>query len=231
MTEGADISIPEQIPAMSLAGGVLFPHSTVPLFIFESRYRKMLQDVLDENRLFAIASIDESRLKEDTEEEPILPIAVAGLIRSCQKNPDGTSMLLLQGICRVRVEQVVRDEPYRVLQITPLGDTSLQAIEPPKEKLWIEELRELLITRGELGQSVPRELIEFLEKVEELPTAVDIASAAAVRDAVQRLRLVGETDPLARRCRLKSILNQEIQQLKLARKLQGNLDDNQVEWN
>jgi len=47
--------LPSEVPVMTLPNAILFPQVMLPLFIFEARYRKMLRDVLDSHRMFAIA--------------------------------------------------------------------------------------------------------------------------------------------------------------------------------
>ena len=49
-----NIEIPNTLPAMTLRGVVLFPSAMMPLRIFEPRYREMLNDVLSQDRMFAI---------------------------------------------------------------------------------------------------------------------------------------------------------------------------------
>ena len=79
-----NIEIPEEVPVMTLSSTVLFPQAVMPLFIFEPRYKKMLSDVLAQNRIFAVATIDE-RTKDTTDTETPYPIAGIGLIRACKK--------------------------------------------------------------------------------------------------------------------------------------------------
>ena len=56
-----EIEIPSEVPVMTMSQTVLFPQAMMPLFIFEPRYREMLQDVLEENRIFAVAALDEEK--------------------------------------------------------------------------------------------------------------------------------------------------------------------------
>jgi hypothetical protein len=46
-------TLPEQLPVMPLSGAVLFPHALLPLYIFEPRYRKMLEHALESIGCFA----------------------------------------------------------------------------------------------------------------------------------------------------------------------------------
>ena len=49
--------LPEQVPVMPLPGAVLFPHALLPLYIFEPRYREMLEHALSHHRMFAVATL------------------------------------------------------------------------------------------------------------------------------------------------------------------------------
>ena len=85
------------------------------------RYREMLRDVLASNRLFAVAGLDSRRLGEDGLSEPPHRIATVGIVRACQKNGNGTSNLLLQGVARVEITHIVADAPYRRIRVRALA--------------------------------------------------------------------------------------------------------------
>ena len=53
-----EITLPDEVPVMTLAEATLFPQALMPLHIFEPRYRAMLRDVLAGDRLFAVVGLD-----------------------------------------------------------------------------------------------------------------------------------------------------------------------------
>ena len=53
----SSVTLPEQLPVMPLPGAVLFPHALLPLYIFEPRYRKMLEHALRKHRMFCVTLI------------------------------------------------------------------------------------------------------------------------------------------------------------------------------
>src|SRR5687768_18466596 len=103
-----EITLPDDIPVMTLPNTAFFPQALMPLHIFEPRYRQMLRDVLATNRLFAVAGLNFGELADPSKFEPPHRIASVGIVRACQKNDNGTSNLLLQGLCRVAIEDIVR---------------------------------------------------------------------------------------------------------------------------
>src|ERR1700744_4463519 len=101
MSAHIEIHLPEEVPVMTLPEVAFFPQALLPLHIFEPRYREMLAEVLATNRLMAVVGLD---VRPGRSPEAPYPVAGVGIIRACQGNDDGTSNLLLQGLCRAAVE-------------------------------------------------------------------------------------------------------------------------------
>jgi Lon protease-like protein len=115
--------IPDRAGVMILGGACLFPQALLPLFIFEPRYRTMLSDALESQRVFCIAM-----QKPGQSRETPMPIAGLGLIRASVQNANGTSNLILQGIVRVRLGRALRYKPYRVHSISPLPSENQESL-------------------------------------------------------------------------------------------------------
>ncbi len=101
--------LPSEVPVMTLPNAILFPQVMLPLFIFEARYRKMLRDVLESHRIFAVAM-----QKPGSPKGTPASIAGLGLIRAAVTHPDGTSHLILQGVARINLTETVKQRPYRI---------------------------------------------------------------------------------------------------------------------
>lgn len=224
-----EITVPEEIPVMTLPQLAFFPQSLLPLHIFEPRYRRMLRDVLASNRLFAVAGIDQPRAQDPAQFEPPCRIASVGIVRACQKNANGTSNLLLQGLCRVEILQILGEEPYRRIRIRTLSSTNS---DPSGENgLLRAELIRLLAIRHQHGTSASTEMMDFLRSVEDPETFVDLAAFGLCDDARLKQVLL-ETLDVQRRLELfKSHLQAEIATARLRAKLQGGLPDDKISHN
>lgn len=145
--------IPGKIPLMILSSATLFPDAILPLHIFEPRYRRMLSDVLESHRMFAIAM-----RRPGTRREVPMPVACLGLVRVCVGTRDGTSNLLLLGLKRIRCVGAARYKPYRVERVEPLDSTGEEAPE-------VSGLRHRLLTmvKDRLGQGMGAELPSALQ--------------------------------------------------------------------
>jgi Lon protease-like protein len=220
------LDVPATVPVMTLPGTVLFPQALLPLHIFEPRYREMLRDVLASNRLFAIAHLKTGASDNPAEPEPLHRIAAVGIIRACQKADNHTSNLLLQGICRVEVTGIVREEPYRVIAVHPLV-TSAGTEQVELEVLRLEVMR-LLGIRRRLGNPYPKGMAKFLESIEDVDAFADIAAYNLCDSSDLKQRLLETLDTRQRLKIFAAALKTEIETHRLRRKLQGRLGDDQI---
>ncbi|MET0262190.1 MAG: LON peptidase substrate-binding domain-containing protein [Rariglobus sp.] len=221
-----EIVVPDEIPVMTLPGVTFFPQALLPLHIFEPRYREMLADVLATNRLFAVAGIN-PRKPDDF--EPPHRIATMGIVRACQENADGTSNLLLQGLARVEIQQIVRDEPYRTIRMRALS--SEPGAEDDENIKLRTRLSRLLTTRQRLCGEASNELARFLKTVADPEVFVDLAAFSFCEKPRLKQKLL-ETLDVHRRLELFSEdLRLDIETIKLRQKLQGHLTDDHISDN
>lgn len=150
------MELPTVLPVMTLPGVTLFPHSMIPLHIFEARYRKMLAESLQTHRLIILAM----RRPGSARETPF-SIAGVGLIRASVQNKNGTSNLILQGVARARLARVIRYKPYRSYEVEALPTEGLDS--PALSTLTVQVL-DLMKERLKLGFKVPEALLDRLCK-------------------------------------------------------------------
>jgi len=188
----------------------------------------MLAEVLSGNRIFAIAALDESK-PEEQDKEPPHAIAGIGIVRACRTNEDGTSNLILQGLARVEFEDITSEAPFRRARIRQRfsrkeGDAS--AIEGIRPKLL-----QLIQSQIRLGAELPGEVVQFLAGIEDPEAALDLAIASLCGTGALRQRLLETFDLLERHRLFTAYLQEEIERLKLDRKLKGELGDDDLSKN
>lgn len=150
--------LPAEVPVMTLNGAILFPQAMLPLYIFEPRYRKMLQDALDTHRMFAVAM-----QKPHTTRETPAQVAGLGLIRAAVRNPDGTSHLILEGLCRLELGKAVKYRPYRIHKARPLETTGNDSV---AVDALAAKLLDLVAERFEQGIGSSPQIMEAIKKLE-----------------------------------------------------------------
>ena len=182
------LNLPAYAPVMVLPGASLFPHSLLPLHIFEPRYRAMLAWSLEQQRMFCVAlmkpGLTEARTPNDFHH-----IVGLGLVRACVAREDGTSHLMLQGLARVRLTGFLQDTPFRIAEMRELR--SLPP-EPHEAELLSAKLLGVCAQLRENGLRVPEALDKQLAQIENAAVLGDVIAHTFLREAGHRQDVLEE---------------------------------------
>jgi ATP-dependent Lon protease len=166
--------LPPSLPVLPLKETVVFPASMTPLAIGQERSIRLIDDVVDGDRLLALVTV--------RDEEPDAPgwddlylVGTAAIVHKLIRVPDGTLRVLVQGLRRIEVGRHVQDEPYLAAEVTELPDR-------------LEETREL----EALTRNVQNAFGRIIGIVPYLPEELRIA-AANVDDPSALCHLVAST--------------------------------------
>jgi Lon protease-like protein len=180
------IEIPTEVPVMALANAVLFPHSLLPLHIFEQCYRDMLAHSLDGDRMFSVALMKRG-VEEAVGIDDLCPVAGVGLIRACVGNENGTSNLVLQGLTRVRLLNLTQEKPFRVARIEVAKSILGNPIEADALG---EKVKEFCMRIERIGVQLPPNLMDHLRQIDSPEILSDVVAAAFVGEPFQRQKLL-----------------------------------------
>ena len=114
----SDFSVRE-LPLFPLPDVVLLPQQLLPLHIFESRYRMLLQSVLETDKRFGIVRInpDNGQMAE---------IGCCAEVLQHQTTEDGRSYIVSLGQQRFRVLNITRETPFRSAMVSWMEDDTIE---------------------------------------------------------------------------------------------------------
>ena len=95
--------LPSEIPLFPLPNVVLFPAALLPLHIFEPRYRAMVEDALEGERLIGMVMLRPGWEHEYESAPAVYPVGCAGFITHAERLPDGRYNIILRGVEKFRL--------------------------------------------------------------------------------------------------------------------------------
>jgi ATP-dependent Lon protease len=147
----ANLSVRE-LPLFPLPEVVLFPNQTLPLHIFEYRYRMMINTILEGDRCFGVLMLDPSS------RQPAL-IGCSAKVVQHHRMPDDRFKLLTIGQQRFQVLRYIRQTPFRVGLVEWLEDQDHHDAEQAQSLA--VEVRGLLNDVVRLSQKLTEQEIEL----------------------------------------------------------------------
>ena len=122
MTEAVAPGLPPLLPLFPLPNVVLFPEMSLPLHVFEPRYRKMVQDALVSHRTIGMVMLRPGWEGDYEGRPPLFERGCAGRIVGSETLPDGRLNILLKGVARFRIVEEHAGEPYRLASVAALPE-------------------------------------------------------------------------------------------------------------
>lgn len=184
------------LPIFPLSGTVFFPHTLLPLHVFEPRYRQMTEQVLATHQHMAIVCVDPNQ-----QQAPKNCARIAGLGRLVhhERLPDGRFHILLQGMGRVLLEDELPLDGllYRRARATlvhdVIADSERRAIADE-----LTTLRGCYARLSDSSQECKDTLGDLPLRLAEPHVVADLVAAALLEDVASRQEALEEMRLLRR---------------------------------
>jgi len=206
------VAAPEVIvPIFPLPEVTFFPHTLLPLHVFEARYRMLVIDALERDRRLAVVKLRPGYEAGYAGKPAVHPVAGLGEIVSCERLATGRYNILLRGDCRVRLEhELPSDTLYRLMRARRLADAEAAGDLRPALARIRAACRSLLSALAR-----PADLLDSALADGQAPGIIaDRVAAAVLPDAELRQSLLETLDVPTRVTRVADALEVLVKELK-----------------
>jgi len=188
-----------QARIFALPNLVMFPHVMQALHIYETRYRAMLEEALEGDRLIALAVLAPGWEKNYEGRPTLRSTACLCRVATHQRTPEGTYNVLLLGVRRLRL---VREMPpkklFRVVE-SELLDDEMPDDESPEAAVELQQ--QLLAAFKRAMPKIPdayEQLDQLLGSQITLGMLADIVAYTIDLDLEWKMRLLAECNVFKR---------------------------------
>ena len=214
------IAVPDEIPILPLRDTVLFPNSFMPLAVARESSVRLIDEAISGGKLIGVFTQRDASV-EEPQQSDLYDVGTASHIHKMFKLPDGSLRLIVQGLERLRLQEVTVARPYLRGRVTP-------AVEAMKEgdRLEIDALLRNIKTNFQQVVSLSPLLSDDLQTLASNITdagrlADFIASSLTTITTSVKQEVLATLDVRARMDALNRILIKELEVLELGSKIQS----------
>ncbi|QPC85186.1 endopeptidase La [Phototrophicus methaneseepsis] len=208
---------PAEVPILPLRGLVVYPHTAIPLTVGQQRSLKLVDDVIEGNRLVGLVTAFDPDM-ETPGPDDIYRVGTLAAIHRLFRAPDGTIRLLVQGLKRIRINEYTSEEPYLKASISEIPESVESELEVEAlERNVMDQFRHL----ADLMPSIPPELVTTALATDD-PLQLAYSVATYIRIDLEKAQELLELESTQEKLRyLLELLNKEVEVLELGRKIQS----------
>jgi ATP-dependent Lon protease len=214
------LAIPPELPLLPLRDTVLFPNSFMPLAVARESSVRLIDEAISASKIIGVFTQRDATLDEPHQED-LYSIGTATHIHKMFRLPDGSLRLIVQGLARIRLDEVLTVRPYLRARVSAAPDELSDA-----DRLEIDALQRNIKTNFQKVVSLSALLSDDLQTL-----ALNIAEPGRLADFIaSSLSTIGtpvkqevlETlDVRARMDTLNRVLIKELEVLELGSKIQS----------
>ncbi len=212
---GQDPNSPDiqELAIFPLPNVVFFPHTVLPLHIFEPRYRQMVADALEGNRQIGMVLLQPGWESTQNESPEIFNTGGMGLITQYKDLEEGRYNILLSGRHRFTIKEFVQETPYRVARVRLLREVM------PERQEMNEISTELILGFRELIEATTQPGLEpdVIEKLD-FPTLVNSVCSSLNLSVYDQQQLLEMNSVKVRATTVLDILQRQITRKRMVSK-------------
>jgi ATP-dependent Lon protease len=214
------LTIPPELPVLPLRDTVLFPNSFMPLAVARESSVRLIDDAITNGKLIAVFTQRDASVEEPGQPD-LYPVGTATHIHKMFKLPDGSLRLIVQGLSRVTLDEIVSMHPYLRAKVTAAveGTTEADALEidalARNIKTNFQQVVSLSPLLSDDLQTLATNISEPGRLADFIASSLSTISTAVKQDVLETLDIRARMDNLNR------ILIKELEVLELGSKIQS----------
>lgn len=215
-------NIPDRLPILPLMNMVVFPNVIMPLIVNDDALLRLVNDSISTTKIvgiFANKPDEEGGYKHNE----IYSVGTAVMIlRMFRGDKDNSARLLVQGLGRIELKKIEKEDPYLIGKIEQLKEKKTQSL---KLTALLRSATETFTEIIDLSHNIPDELRIALNTIKTPSKVADFIASNLNLTIDKRQKILEETDIEERLILLSSFLNKELKLLKLTSKIQEDVDE------
>jgi len=165
-------------PIFAVPRVVFFPNVSLPFYIADPEYNKMIADSLESGNPVTVSMAVPIKLPNGRVQFAPREIATMGTPHLLESIHEGTIKILMRGISRVKIIRVIQHLPYLIAEVETLPDKEEIILYENK----ITKLEHVFKSWIEQSLVAPEERNLFLNQTATLPEILDYLSMLLIQD-------------------------------------------------
>src|SRR5689334_961087 len=121
LTTDRPLNLPDELPILPLRDTVLFPNSFLPLAVARESSVRLIDEAISGGKLIGVFTQRDASV-EEPQQADLFTVGTASHIHKMFKLPDGSLRLIVQGLARVTLDELIESRPYLRARVSPAAE-------------------------------------------------------------------------------------------------------------
>ncbi|MCL2682805.1 MAG: endopeptidase La [Bacteroidales bacterium] len=212
--------VPETLPILPLRNTVLYPGIVMPVTAGRDKAKELIKHLQGKKQYIGVVAQRDKDLDKEPNPEDLYDIATMGVVVQTIQMPDDSTMIVIQGIRRIKIKKYIQTDPYFVAEVTPTAEET-PFVENKENLALLSSIRDLAKQIIHKSPHIPNDLEFMINNIRNTNFLLNFVASLLEADGVDKQRLIETSDLHERAQILLELLTHEQQRVDLKQQIQG----------
>ncbi len=212
--------IPEIIPILPLHNVLVFPKTVIPLEV-TGNAAVLVDEAMTKDRIIGLIMVKREPEKQSSyTREDLHAVGTCAVIMKMAKTMENHTQMLLQGVSRFSIEEMIEGKPYQQARIKIIKEKEVKDLET---EALMSNLLALFDRILKLSPFLPPEFGPMAKSITEAGTLADLITSIINAPVEEKQKILDIADVKERLKELTRLVNHQMEILELGDKIQSKI--------
>jgi ATP-dependent Lon protease len=217
-----ELKFGDELPVLPIRNAVLFPGAVAPFDVGREKSVALVEDVhnLQSPVIAIFAQRDPST--DDPSGDDLYPVGCAARVLKALKHSSGNYSLILQGLTRIRLDQVTASSPYMRAKIARVETAGAEDVEAEALAMSLRDVAKQVI---QLMPELPREAGSLIDSIQAPGALADLVAANLDAPVEEKAQLIETVEVKERIRKVLKLLTRQLEILKMRERINSQIKE------
>lgn len=211
--------VPAALPILPLRNTVLFPGVVIPITAGRDKSIKLIKEAYAGSKIIGVVA-QKNENTEDPNLDDIFKIGTVAKILRLLKMPDGNTTVIIQGLKRFEIDEIIKEKPYILAKTKELFEDKSN-IDDKEFDAIIDSIRDISIKIVKDSPNLPTEASFAIKNIESKSFLVNFISSNMDLNVAEKQDLLEINNLKERALKTLKKLDLELQRLEIKKDIQS----------
>ncbi|QQR89730.1 MAG: endopeptidase La [Myxococcales bacterium] len=217
-----DIEVPSELAVLPIRNAVLFPGAVAPFDVGREKSVALVEDLENQSQTLIGIFSQRDPATDDPGQDDLYTVGVVARVLKALKHSSGNYSLILQGVGRIRLEQVTSSSPYLKARVSKIAEIKQEDVEAEALSMSLRDIAKQVI---QLMPELPREASSLVDSIQEPGQLSDLVAANLDAPVDEKNVLLETIDPKERIRKVLRLLTRQLEILKMRDRINSQIKE------
>ncbi len=217
-----ELQFGNELPVLPIRNAVLFPGAVAPFDVGREKSVALVEEVQSQSGSVIAIFAQRDPSTDDPGMNDLYPVGCAARVLKSLKHSSGNYSLILQGVTRIRLDEITQSAPFLKARITRVEAPPVEDVEAEALAMSLRDVAKQVI---QLMPELPREAGSLIDSIQAPGALADLVAANLDAPVEEKAQLIETVEVKERIRKVLRLLTRQLEILKMRERINSQIKE------